>query len=304
MQFILEPYLLGIISALLAMVFFGVSNVLYKKMSEDISVLDISLSRIWVSLPLAYMFGILASGSLTFTVPQQSLFPLILSMVVGVILGDTMYYYSQERIGVARAFPIAMSYPLLVYFLTAVYLDEPVIPQRIIGAIIIVIGVILIARAEQDEIKKNKRWSADDIRIGIILAVLVFFCWAAGDVIFQFGLTGDVGPAEANFYRIFAASLLLVPIFLLTAKRERIIPNKRVSVYALLTGLIAVGFSFITYSFAVGYVGATVTALIVASAPMFTAPLSAIYLDEDVNRNVAIGTILTIIGVLLVTLIV
>ncbi|MFX1559650.1 MAG: EamA family transporter, partial [Promethearchaeota archaeon] len=60
---------------------------------------------------------------------------------------------------------------------------------------------------------------------------------------------------------------------------------------------------FVAYSFAVKFVGATVTSLIVASAPMFTAPLSAIYLDEDVNQRVAIGTILTIIGVIMVVVI-
>ncbi len=188
------------------------------------------------------------------------------------------------------------------HFLAVVFLGEPVIPQRVVGAIIILIGVIMITRAEQDEEKIDKRWGEDDIRIGIILAFLVFFSWAASDVIFQFGLEG-VGAAEANFYRVFAASLILVPVFLLTLRGERTFPSKRVTGYALLVGIVALGFSLITYSFGVKFVGVTVTALIIASAPMFTAPLSAIILDEDVNRNVAIGTILTIIGVLMVVLI-
>jgi drug/metabolite transporter (DMT)-like permease len=302
MQLMLEPYVLGIISAFLAMLFFGGTNLLYKKMSEDISVMDIMFTRMWVSLPVAYIFGVIASGSLLFTIPQEALFPLILSMIIGIVIGDGMYFLSQERIGVSRAFPIAMSYPLLVYFLAAIFLGEPVIPQRVIGAIIIVIGVIMIARAEHDEEKIDKRWSMDDIRIGIILAFLVFFCWAASDVIFQFGLEG-VGAAEANFYRVFAASLVLVPVFLLTLRGERNYPSKQVTAYALLIGIFALGFSLITYSFGVKYVGVTVTVLIIASAPMFTAPLSAIFLDEDVNRNVGIGTILTIIGVLLVIII-
>ena len=45
------------------------------------------------------------------------------------------------------------------------------------------------------------------------------------------------------------------------------------------------------------------TSLIIASGPMFTAPLSVVYLNEDVNRNVAFGTLLTIIGVLMVIVI-
>ena len=302
MQLVLEAYVLGIISALLSMIFFGATNILYKKMSEDISVMDIMFTRMWVSLPIAYIFGVLASGSLTFTIPTTALFPLILSMIIGIVLGDGMYFLSQERIGVSRAFPIAMSYPLLVYFLAAIFLGEPVILQRVIGAIIIVAGVIMIARAEQDEEKIDKRWNEGDMRTGIILAFLVFFCWAASDVIFQYGLEG-VGAAEANFYRVFAASLILVPVFLLTLKGERTFPSKRATAYAMLIGIVALGLSLITYSFGVKYVGVTVTALIIASAPMFTAPLSALFLNEDVNRNVAVGTILTIIGVLLVVLI-
>lgn len=303
MQLILPPYVIGVISAFLGMIFFGVTNILYKKMSNNISVMDIMFTRMWVSLPVAYIFGVLASGSLIFTIPTKALFPLILSMVIGIIIGDGMYFLSQERIGVSRAFPIAMSYPLLVYFLAALFLAEPVIPQRVFGAIIIVVGVIMIVRAEYDDEKIDKRWSKDDIRIGIVLAFLVFFCWAASDVIFQFGLTG-VPPAEANFYRIFAASLILVPIFLLSLRGEREFPNKRTTLHALLVGIIALGFSLIAYTFGVKFVGVTVTALIVASAPMFTAPLSVVLLDEDVNRKVAFGTILTIIGVLLVVIIV
>jgi drug/metabolite transporter (DMT)-like permease len=302
MQLILPPYVIGVISAFLGMIFFGVTNILYKRMSNDISVMDIMFTRMWVSLPVAYIFGVLASGSLIFTIPNEALFPLILSMVIGIIIGDGMYFLSQERIGVSRAFPIAMSYPLLVYFLAALFLAEPVIPQRVIGAVTIVVGVVMIVRAEYDDEKIAKRWSKDDIRFGIVLAFLVFFCWAASDVIFQFGLTG-VPPAEANFYRIFAASLILVPVFLVSLRGERELPNKRTTLHALLVGIIALGFSLIAYTFGVKFVGVTVTALIIASAPMFTAPLSVVLLDEDVNRKVAVGTILTIIGVLLVVII-
>ncbi len=295
--------MLGVISALLAMLFFGVTNVLYKKMSDDISVMDIMYTRMWVSLPVAYIFAVASSGSITFSVPVESLFPLILSMIIGIVIGDGMYFYSQERIGVARAFPIAMSYPLLVYLLAALFLDEPVIPQRVLGAFVVVLGVIMIARAEQGESKSTNRWSDDELRIGLVLAFLVLVCWALSDVIFQFGLIG-VAPAEANFYRVLAASLILVPIFLYSFRGERTIPSRRAVLFSLITGIVGLGLSLVTYSYAVKFVGATVTSLIVAAAPMFTAPLSAIYLDEDVNKRVAIGTILTIIGVFMVVIIV
>ncbi|MBN2228450.1 MAG: DMT family transporter [Candidatus Thorarchaeota archaeon] len=297
---ILDVYVIGILFALAATMFFGITNIIYKKMSDDISVMDITFSRIWVSLPLAYIFAIASSDSLQIAIPSESMFPLAISMILGILLGDTMYFLSQERIGVSRAFPISMSYPLLVYLITAYFLEEPVIIQRVLGAIIVVMGVGLIARAEYKERSEDiGKWSPKDRTIGFALAFFTMVAWALSDSIFQFGLI-NVDPADANFYRILVASIILVPFFFLSFKGKRHLPNRRIIAFALMTGLVGIGLSLIAYSYAVKYIGATITAVMIASAPVLTAPLSALYLGEDVNKIVAFGTILTILGVILV----
>ena len=300
MQIALDSYILGILFAVVATVFFGVTNVVYKRMSDDISVMDITFSRIWVSLPLSYFFAVMSSESYQIIIPVDAMFPLASSMILGIVLGDTMYFLSQERIGVTRAFPISMSYPLLVYLLTAYFLGEPVILQRIFGAIIVVVGVGLVARASQKEsIDNSKRWSDRDRSIGLILAFLTFISWGLSDAVFQFGLI-NVGAAEANFFRMLFASIVLVPFFLISLRRGRSLPNRQVVAFASITGLVGMGLSLVAYSYAVKFVGATITAVIIASAPVFTAPLSAIFLGEDVNKRVLAGTLMTILGVILV----
>ena len=303
MQVALDSYAMGILFAVAATIFFGVTNVIYKRISNDISVMDITFSRIWVSLPLSYLFAAMSAGSFQIIIPVGAMFPLAISMILGIVLGDTMYFLSQERIGVTRAFPIAMSYPLLVYLLTAYFLEEPVIPQRILGTIIVVVGVGLVAIASQREsLENSKRWSSLDRRIGLTLAFFTFISWALSDAVFQFGLI-NVGAAEANFFRMLFASIILVPFFLISMRKGRALPNKHVVAFAALTGLVGMGLSLIAYSYAVKFVGATITAVIIASAPVFTVPLSAIFLGEDVNRRVTVGTLMTILGVILVTLI-
>ncbi len=300
MQIALDSYILGILFAVAATIFFGVTNVIYKRMSNDISVMDITFSRIWVSLPLSYMFAVMSAGSYQIVIPVDAMFPLALSMILGIVLGDTMYFLSQERIGVTRAFPISMSYPLMVYLLTAYFLGEPVIIQRILGAIVVVVGVGLVARASQKEsLESISRWSDRDRNVGLVLAFLTLISWALSDAIFQFGLI-NVGAAEANFFRMLFASIVLVPFFLVSIKRGRSLPDRRVLAFASLTGLVGIGLSLIAYSYAVKFVGATITAVIIASAPVFTAPLSAMFLGEDVNKRVIVGTIMTILGVILV----
>jgi drug/metabolite transporter (DMT)-like permease len=300
MQTGLDTYVMGIIFGLAATIFFGVTNVIYKKMSNDISAMDITFSRIWVSLPLAYLFAVMSTGSFEIVVPIEAMFPLAFSMVLGIVLGDTMYFLSQERIGVTRAFPISMSSPLMVYLLTALFLEEPVIPQRIFGAIIVVVGVCLVAIASQKESEENEsQWSSRDRKIGLLLAFLTLVSWALSDTIFQFGLI-HAGAAEANYFRLLFASVILIPFFLISLRNGRKLPTRQVTIFAALTGLVGIGLSLIAYSYAVKYVGATVTAVIVASAPVMTAPLSAIYLNEDMNRRVVVGTLTTILGVILV----
>ncbi|MHA2160341.1 MAG: DMT family transporter [Candidatus Thorarchaeota archaeon] len=298
----LDPYVFGVLSALAATVFFGATNIVYLRMSKDIGVMDIMFTRIWVSLPLAFVFAVGSLGTFDLTIPVDAMFPLAFSMVIGIMIGDGMYFLSQDRIGVSKAFPIAMSYPLLVYLLTALFLGEPVILQRIIGAVITVVGVGLIARAGQVENEGVAKWKQKDIQIGFVLAILTALCWALSDTVFQFGLV-SVGAAESNFFRLVVASVILVPIFFISLKGGRKLPSQRTTGMALLTGLVGVGLSLIAYSYAVKFIGATVTAVIVAAAPVFTAPLSALYLGEDVNRRVILGTILTIIGVFLVVII-
>lgn len=298
----LDPYVFGVLSALAATVFFGATNIVYLRMSKDIGVMDIMFTRIWVSLPLAFVFAAGSLGSFDLTIPADAMLPLALSMVLGIMIGDGMYFLSQNRIGVSRAFPIAMSYPLLVYLLTALFLGEPVILQRILGAIIAVVGVGLIARAGHVENHGDSKWKKRDIQIGFVLAISTALCWALSDAFFQFGLT-SAGAAESNFFRLLVASVILVPIFFMSLKGERKFPSNRTTGMALLTGLIGVGLSLIAFSYAVKFIGATVTAVVIAAAPVFTAPLSALYLGEDVNRRVVVGTILTIIGVFLVVFI-
>lgn len=298
-----EQYAIGILCAIAATVVFGITNVIYKKIDNEISVIDIVVTRIWVSLPLSYFFAVGSTGTVNFSIPVESMFPLAVSMILGIVIGDTMYFFSQERIGVGRAFPIVMSYPLVVYTMAAIFLGEPVIPQRVIGAIIVVIGVVMIARADfLEDIEVEQRWNSRDRNIGLLLAFITIIVWSASDVTFQYGLV-SAGVAEANYYRVLVASIVYVPIFMFSMRGRRKLPSRRISGIALVTGLFSIGISLIVYSYAIKFIGATVTSVLIASAPVITAPLSAVYLHEDLNREIGLGTILTIVGILLVVFI-
>ncbi|UCH05476.1 MAG: DMT family transporter [Candidatus Thorarchaeota archaeon] len=296
MQLGLDAYSIGVLSGLLATLFFGVSNVVYRAMSDDIRVLDINALRIWVSLPLALFVAIIPIRPTIRQRPPESWLPLSFSMIVGIVAGDAMYFMSQIRIGVARAFPIAMSYPLLVYALTALFLGEPVIPMRIGGVVLTVLGVGLIARRQ---VKDEETRLKGEEGLGIALAFGTALLWAVGDAVFQFGLV-NVDPIDGNFVRMLAGSAVLLPVVAMSFRGPRQIPTKRIASLALVTGIFGMGISLLLGTVSVKEIGATATSVLLASAPLFTTPLSIYFLKEKLTRNVAIGTLLTILGVTLV----
>jgi len=296
----LGAYSLGILAAVLATILFGLTNVVYKAHSTDVRVLEISNTRVWISLPLAVLLVLLPIRATSFSMTAQAAIALSFSMIVGIVMGDAAYFMSQNRIGVSRAFPIAMSYPLLVYTLAATYLSEPILPFRVFGAFLVVGGVGLIARTkgqmQEDSALDNKRKAA----VGIALALVTAVLWAVGEVVLQFGLT-TVDAVDGYFVRMLAGSLFLLPTLPFSMSRARR-PSRKLLVLLLVTGIIGMGFSMALGTFAVKYIGATVSSIIVASAPLITTPLSVFYLGEQVTKPVAGGTIMTFAGIVLVIL--
>jgi uncharacterized membrane protein len=55
-------------------------------------------------------------------VPSSGVLLLVASMIGGLVLGDSLYFEALKRIGVARAMPISMGYPVLASALAALLL--------------------------------------------------------------------------------------------------------------------------------------------------------------------------------------
>jgi drug/metabolite transporter (DMT)-like permease len=294
-------YTVGILAGIIASLLFGISNVIYKSLDNEISILDISCLRIWISLPFSFIFIFLPFRTTPFAIPLEVVLPLSFSMIVAIIIGDGLYFMSQQRIGVARAYPIAMCFPLIVYALSIIFLGEPIIISRIVGAFLVVGGVGLIGRSYNHESYVSSEHNSHSFRIGVFLAFATAIAWAIGEVVFQYGLT-SIDPLDGNLVRMLAGSIALLPAYILLRKKNRIKPTRRVIIITLITGIFGMGFSLLFGTFSVKYIGATVNSILLAAGPLFTTPISIVYLKEEVPLSLAAGTLFTILGVILVIL--
>ncbi|MFW9935914.1 MAG: DMT family transporter [Candidatus Thorarchaeota archaeon] len=302
-----ELFLAGVFMGILGAALFGFSNVVYKSQSMEIQPIAINAYKMWIALPVIALVVLLFFFPTGFNVSLVSIPFLAISIILGAGIGDFLYLTSQSRIGVSRAFPIAMTFPVITYLISIVIIQEPFLLHRLLGVILAILGISIIAHEQarqemEDVLPSEKQTRVGWDKLGIILAIGAAFSWASATVILQIGLIGG-DPIDANLVRISIGSLFLLPIFLFARKRGMPMPTRRATKLVLVAGFFGMGIGSVLYVNAVFFTGATVTSVIAATAPLFALPFTVIYLKEKVTPLILLGTILTISGVWLTVLV-
>ena len=62
------------------------------------------------------------------------------------LLGHLAYYYAVKYGDVSKVVPVTASFPLIAFILAILFLSEKLTPTKVIGAILIVAGIIVIKR--------------------------------------------------------------------------------------------------------------------------------------------------------------
>jgi len=301
-----DALLVGELAGLVGSALFGLSNIVYKSVSDEIRPLVINALKMWITLPVMLVIVLLPWRATSFMLPPTATLPLILSIIIGAVVGDLLYLTSQSRIGVSRAFPIAMSYPLFTYLFAFFLLGESVGPVRLLGVVLTIGGVSVIAqqqatpKAEGSSPSGSAKAKHFDV-IGVVFALTAAISWAIGAIILQLALVG-VEPADGNLVRVAAGSATLLPLFAIARARGMPMPTKKAAKRTLLAGFFGMGIGSLLYVTAVKYTGAALSSVLAATAPLFALPASFAILKESITRAIIAGTIATVVGVWLVVL--
>ena len=295
--------IVGSMIGLLGAALYGLSVVIYKSQSEGIRPIAISSIKMWVALPFMTLMVLLFPGIDSVFLPFAPVIILGISVTLGAVIGDTIYLWSQERIGVSYAFPISMSFPIITYFLTVFFLDEPPVLSRLAGAIVAVIGVILISN-EQNQNPDSEHLSHDKPNRnldlwGIAGALMTAILYAVGTVLLQVGIEG-VDPISGSFIRVLFGSIAFIPIVAIASLTGMKVPTKRATVRVIIAGFFGMAIGSLLYVVAVAMVGAAIMSVLSSTAPLFAIPVSIFILKERLTRIAVLGITLTLIGIILV----
>ncbi len=291
----------GVAAGLLGSMLYAFSVVVYRSLKEQIRPLAVASIKMWVALPLMTLLVIYQPEQPVLAIPIASVLFLTGSVLIGAVLGDTIYLISQERIGVSYAFPIAMSSPILTYILTVWLLGEPLLLVRLTGAVIAVVGVSLLSIEQNNSANTATTHMHRVDLLGTLLAVLTALFYASGTVMLQVGVT-DIDPIAGNFVRVLVGSCAFVPITTLAVLRGLPFPTRHATLLVAIAGFFGMGIGSIMYVLAVKLAGAAITSVVGSTAPLFALPVSVLFLKERVTLLTVVGVLATIIGVVMVVL--
>lgn len=244
------------------------------------------------------------------------------SGLVGYGLGDTIYIRALGLLGMQKTFPISMA---LFIGLTVVggivILGEPFKWGLPLGALLIGAGIYLIVIPARDAlpqplpvvpVAEPALAGFADLRdggglfrqagaSGYALLGAVGLLWAFA-TLWLAGEHGDMGAIATGALRTPAGAFGLLGFALATQPRALAAPfrDRRHLAAIAASGLAGTAFGSLMYVYAVIEAGAARTAVLSATAPLMALPLSIIFLEEQLNRRIALGTALCVAGIVLV----
>lgn len=286
--------------ALLSALLWAMASVLLAMGARRLHALPLNLIRcivstcfFWALLPF---YGGLKALS---AIPPGAWLWMAVSVLGLLVVGDTLYFRSLDLAGVSWAMPVASINPLWAVLLAALFLDEPLTGTLLAGAVLVVVGIVLVTRTA-DPGTVERLASPHQRRTGLLLALAVSGLWGIGQVALK--------PATAGIHSVVANSVrqpmgmgMLLGLTLLSGRwRDLGRLERRSLLIILIASFVGTGIGTLLFIMAIQMAGAGRTAVLTSTAPIMALPFSVLWLKERPGRWTLVGTILTVIGIALV----
>lgn len=223
-----------------------------------------------------------------------------LSGVLGIGIGDTLYFHSLRRIGATRMAVLTTLYSPIVILASYWQLGEKLTLLQWLGIVLIVVAIYLIAQGNTSAVKEPYL----GVVVGIGLGILSFIAMAAGMVIMKPHL--EFYPLLwVNEVRLGAGILfLLVYLFFHPSIKEIVgglmVPEGRK--FTFWGSFIGAYLALVPWLGSLKYAPLSVASSLGQTSNIFTFILAVVFLKEPVSVRKVVGLALGLGGTVLVIL--
>ncbi len=196
----------GIIYALMAGVFWGITPLLLKR---GMTFSNVSTATLIQQLAIVLTVFIIAVGRgevLQLGIPLRAVWPFMVAGVMGGSLGKIFYNKAIDTVGASKAVSVKNSDPIIsVLFLVLVLGEELTFPVAI-GVVLIVTGVLVITRIQAKEHEKPNRLQY------YFYPLLTVLCYGVTPLLKKIGMVAGVLPTIGAFITQSTALIVILTV--------------------------------------------------------------------------------------------
>ena len=300
----------GEAKALLAAFIWGVTGVILAFLTRRIGTLSVNATRaVCGGLLLLLVVVPSAAGGQIREMSAATALSMTGSGILAFAVGDSFYLLALRSLGASIAVPIAESaYPLFTFLFAWLWLDETFSTGLLLGSALVVAGIILLTSrggapatsevgggvAIEGRMVPGQRrgW-----RTGLPIVLSASLFWALSTVWLRAG-SGNLGPEGASVMRVVPVAAILLAVAYGSPAGLQLPRYRTVDLAgAAIVGIFGLGVASLLYVSAIEEVGASRTAILTATVPLFTLPLAVVFLKERVTPRVVAGTLVCTVGI-------
>jgi len=289
----------GELLSFLSAILWAFAVILFKKSGENVHPLALNIFKNSLAFVLFIPTIIFFDISFLQSIPLEHLIILLLSGVIGIVGGDTLFLMSLNNLGASLTGIVYCLYSPFIIFLSISVLGEKLTIPQAIGVIIIISAVFITTY-----VKKENENNKINIGKGILFGIFSNLASAVGVVMMK-PLLGEYPVIWSTEVRLTGGVIGLILVFILRKDRNKIMKTllKKESWGYTITGSFVGGYlAMLSWVAGMKFTLASIASALNQTNTVFIFLFAALFLGEPFTKKRIIAVILAMAGTILVSL--
>lgn len=285
--------IIGLIAGLLSAASWAAGTMIFERIGHQVPFVGMTFIKGVLSIMLMGLL-LLGYGGLQ-TIDLRAFGYLSLSGIIGIAIGDSLFFKSLQDLGARVQVIFFLLGQIVTCLLSMLILGEVLTLTQYLGAMILLMGVVIVIWGRQDQHPNKLR--------GIVYGLLSILCFSVSAIMVKIGIR-EIEVVTATFYRMvfgtvftlgFGLAAKQLPSWIAPLKRD----GKLAALFVLNTVIITYG-GFLLSMASFKYLSVTLASLLGTLEPVFVIIFSYLFLHETIKRKDMIGSLIAIGGLLLI----
>ncbi|MEB3211029.1 MAG: DMT family transporter [Leptolyngbyaceae bacterium] len=285
----------GELAALAAACIWAVSSTIYAGFGRQLPPTVLNLTKGTVAIAFIIL-TLWLRGDGWAEIRPSDLWLLMGSGVIGITIGDTVFFSALNCLGARRALLMESLAPPLAAVLALVFLSEVLGWKAYLGIVLTVVGVAWVVVERTPDTHQAKL----QLKAGIFFGFIAALCQATGAAMSRAALaTTDVSPLWSSLIRITAGAVCLLVWMTWDRPTPKSLDRLRspkllviIAATAFASTFLAIGLQQI----ALKYTATGIAQALSATSPLFVIPLAA-WTGDRITIRAVLGAIVALLGV-------